>query len=84
MAVSPVLFDLLMAIIVVLSFINCFQRPDYNLPIFVAYMIVWNKQKVPSANSGRQDAILDLDSLQLVNRRYLGLPMARYLRPFDL
>jgi hypothetical protein len=49
MAVSPVLFDLLMAIIVILAFINCFQRPDYNLPIFVAYMIVWNKQKVALA-----------------------------------
>lgn len=63
MAVSPVLFDLLMSIMVVLAFINCFQRADYNLPIFVAYMIVWNKQKVVLLHSGRQDALLDIDAL---------------------
>lgn len=43
---ASIVFDLVMALIVIFSFINCFQRPDYNLPIFVAYMIVWNKQRV--------------------------------------
>jgi uncharacterized Tic20 family protein len=43
---SSIVLSILMAVIVILAFINCFERPDYNLPLFVACLIIWEKQRV--------------------------------------
>lgn len=35
------IYGVLFTIILTLSFFNCFLKPDYNLPLFAALIVVW-------------------------------------------
>lgn len=43
---GSVLFEFIIIGILILSFINCFHKADYNLPLFACYYIVWKIQEV--------------------------------------